>query len=174
MIMTPKASKIPKQLFVTRQPNGKGYPLGFLHEYSPHTTGGQKKMRTQIDWAYQNTSNIQVTEENGVYYRRGYTYTYENVNGAIAPVRVPVDEVIDQSIAPQVWNNDPLEGFVIQRTVSRYSTSNKLWRIIDPRGVVFEITTENFEDIVMNSTIKQGEILAPCVWVKNKCLALAE
>jgi len=172
LIMTPKAEKIPKQLFVTCQKANK-FPLGFLHEYSPHTTGGQKKMKTQTDWAYVNSSTIQVVEENGVWYRRGFSHQYFNVGGLLQAVQVPVDEIIDQSLAPRIWDNVPLEGFTISTTVSRYSTSNKLWRIIDPRGVEFEITTENFEDLVMNTTIKQGEILSPCVWVKNKHLALA-
>lgn len=175
--------KIPKQLFVVRQGMNQvatAVSLGFLHEYNPHTATGKKKMKTQLDWAYHipNTHIDEIVEENDQWIIRGYRWEYPPVVGGQRYAsnnakRVDVFEIIDKKIAPQVWFNDPLPGFKVSSTVSRYSTSNKLWRIVDPRGVEFEISTDAFEEIVMNSTIVKGEIMDECVWVNNKRLALA-
>lgn len=167
--------KIPKQLFVVRhKPSGVEPPMGFLHEYSPHTATGRKKMQTQFEWAYgANHYGCEVVEENGTWTKRGWSWTYDKNNNN-APYKEDFTEVLAPNHAPVVWDNVPLNGFKIETTVSRYSTSNKLWRVIDPRGVVFEVSTDNFEKIVMNGTIIRGEIQDKCVWVGNKNLALAE
>lgn len=165
--------KIPKKLFVVRhKPSGQDPSRGFLHEYSPNTSVGQKKMQTQFEWAYGTYMNqTEVVEENGDWVRQGWSWKYDNVS----KVRVREDfrEVIDPSYAPVVWDNVPLSGFTIQATVTRYSTSNKFWLVLDPRGNVFEVSTPNFEEIVMNGTIVKGVIQDECIWVGNKNLALA-
>lgn len=166
--------KVPKQLFVVRhKPNGVEPPLGFLHEYNPHTTTGKKKMNTQLEWAYgANIYNCEVVEENGVWIRRGWRWAYDRTHHNQS-TKENFTETIAANQAPVVWDNVPLAGFKIDTTVERYSTSNKLWRIIDPRGVVFEISTEVFEKIVLNGTIIKGAIQEECIWLANKNLVLA-
>lgn len=166
--------RVPKQLFVVRnKPNGIEPPLGFLHEYSPHTATGRKKMQTQFEWAYGASSyNCEVVEENGNWIRRGWQWVWDDVNKR--QNKEDFDQIINADWAPAVWDNVPLTGFKIKDTVSRYSTSNKLWKILDPRGVVFEITTEVFENIVLNGTIIKGEIQDECIWLANKNLVLAD
>lgn len=166
--------KVPKQLFVVREkPTGVEPPMGFLHEYSPHTATGRKKMNTQFEWAYGiNPYNCELIEENGMWVKQGWRWVYDQKTRLQS--KEDFTEVLSPDHAPAVWDNTPLEGFEIQETVSRYSTSNKFWKVLDPRGVVFEISTENFEKIVLNGTIVKGVIQEKCVWVGNKNLVLAD
>jgi len=127
-----------------------------------------------LNWAYYAGGLTSVVEENGMWFRRGKNWTYPMINGKQTPTQTPFNEMIDPVDAPQVWDNVPMLGFKVRSTTTRYSTSNKLWRIEDPRGVLFEVTTHNFENILMNSVIDKGEIMSPCVWVGNKNLILAD
>lgn len=74
-----------------------------------------------------------------------------------------VDEEID---------NIPLTGFKIVDVVSRYSTSNKWYRILDPRGFELEISADNLLNICINSKINNGLIEDECVWGKNNSAEL--
>lgn len=149
----------PKQLFITlKMVNGQeDFPLGFLHEHAPDKKSDVKKKQTQMNWAYGNYKQeegvlvkIYGALENGEYIRK--------------------EVVVEECVRPKVWENNPLTGFKILTFVSRYSTSNKVWRVLDPRGVVFEISTAVFADIVANSTIINGVIQEPCLWEGNKNL----
>lgn len=64
------------------------------------------------------------------------------------------------------FKNTPRDGFRILKHVSRHTTSNKLWRILDPSGVTVEISTENMEDIISNNVIDKGMIAGEFVWAK--------
>lgn len=64
------------------------------------------------------------------------------------------------------FKNTPRDGFRILKHVSRHTTSNKVWRILDPSGVTVEISTENMEDIISNNVIDKGMILGEFVWAK--------
>ena len=164
--------RIPKQLFVVHTGGGKT-PLGFLHEYNPNTATGRKKMSTQLEWAFRhNGGSIIVEEDNGVWIKRGYRWEYPVKNQP--GVKVDFLEKIAPDLIPQVWDNVPMAGFKIEESVPRYSTSNKLWRVLDPRGFIFEVSTDNFEKIVLNGTIVQGFIQEECIWLGNKNLALAK
>ena len=69
-----------------------------------------------------------------------------------------------KDLLPRIIDNIPLTGFKIVDTVTRYSTSNKLWRILDPRGFELEISTANMESVIMSGIIDKGEIIDKCVW----------
>lgn len=162
--------RIPKQLFVVHHtPSGSDFPMGFLHEYSPNTSTGQKKIQTQLEWAFNARYGLEVKFD-GINWRRcGREYKFVNGNNFL----IDVDEIISPLRAPKVWDNTPLDGFRIVDTTSRYSTSNKFWVVEDPRGVKFEISTPNFEKIVLNGTIVSGVIQEKCIWLGNKNLVLA-
>lgn len=54
------------------------------------------------------------------------------------------------------YDNEPTEGFVLHKDIKRYNWSHfsshrTMIRVYDPRGVEFEITTENLIGILMNS-----------------------
>ena len=160
-------SKIPKKLYVVSVASG----LGFLNAYEPGLKSFEKKKVTQHDWAYGGAFGYgarEAYEKNpGEWWLKGHKWVW---NKEDSNVRVEYDEPMDVKCQPRVWDNDPLTGFKILKSVSRYSTSNKLWRIMDPRGVEFEITTAVLEEIILNSTIINGEIQDKCVWVTNKNL----
>lgn len=60
--------------------------------------------------------------------------------------------------------NDPIKGHVISESVSRWSTSNKLFRVIDPRGFVVEVPTGNISTLLKYTTVINGTIQEDCVW----------
>lgn len=68
--------------------------------------------------------------------------------------------------------NEPIDGFEIDKSVSRYSTSNKLWRIKDPRGFILEISTENMEMLLNNCTMDRGVVKGKCIWGSSSKMAL--
>lgn len=61
-------------------------------------------------------------------------------------------------------DNTPQEGFKVVESVSRWSTSNKLFRIEDPRGFVVEIPTGNLATLLLDTTVINGVIQGGCVW----------
>lgn len=68
---------------------------------------------------------------------------------------------------PIVFDNVPLDGFKFESVTSRWSTSNKVFRIIDPRGFICEIYAENAINLILNSKMDNGEILDKCIWFRN-------
>jgi hypothetical protein len=175
-------AKIPAKLYVTARVTidqnthqQVGDPMGFLNGYEPGKAAFEKKRLTQDKWAYLDYSNLQnariemqgneyVLTGDRIEWIRGAPY---GSNTRKIPVCKPVDW------QPQIWDNVPTTGFKIVDTVSRYSTSNKFWLVMDPRGVKFEISTGVFETLIMNTTIVKGVIQEACVWENNKRLVVA-
>ena len=174
-------AKPPKQLYVVakKQPRYENgvivsydRPLGFLHAWNPKKPEDNKH-NTQRDWAYRGYLHEFATEErNGHLWILGKKYAPRIPNTSLYAVLQDFCELADPQ--PEIWDNAPMRGFKIERSVSRYSTSNKLWRILDPRGVEFEITTGCLEELIMEAGVmKGGEIDAPCQWVSTKNLVIA-
>lgn len=63
--------------------------------------------------------------------------------------------------------NGYIEGFVVADFATRYSTSNKLIRLFDPRGFIVESSVENFINTIDNCTIHRGIVIGPCRWGKH-------
>lgn len=61
-------------------------------------------------------------------------------------------------------NNTPMTGFKVVESVSRWSTSNKLFRIQDPRGFIVEIPSGNLATLLLDTTVIKGVIQGECVW----------
>lgn len=169
-------SKIPAKLYVTARPgSGNDDPMGFLNGYEPGKSAFEKKRATQDKWAYLGYGNIY----NARLEKRGNTVyivgeKFEYVADQPYPYnqrKIPVDQPVEWQ--PQIWDNVPTTGFKIVDTVTRYSTSNKLWVVLDPRGAKFEISTDVFEKLIMDTTIVKGVIQDACVWVGNKNLIAA-
>lgn len=182
--------KIPKQLFVTfkeelrydmaQDANGNWYRtgvtdrevIGFMNEYSAGKAGDKRKA-TQMKWAYpvilteQEFTNMNPERyweawcfENGMKFYRDY---YDRNNPPIiAPI--PPDTL------PAVWDNDPVAGIKVCGFKSRYSTSNKLILVEDPRGGKFEVKVESFVDLMSEVTVINGVIQDKCIWTGNKTL----
>lgn len=179
--------KIPAQVYVTAKkqpiydnydnkdafgrplPTGYGPPLGFLQPWNPKKPD-DKKHQTQRVWAYgDDIIDFKCEERNGHLWINGYQNVWQ---GLRRYVQVDIGEFADPQ--PMVYDNVPLSLFKVQHSVSRYATSNKLWRILDPRGFELEITTGCMEVLIQNATILKGGIIdANCVWAGNKNLVVA-
>ncbi len=173
-------AKAPKQIYVTAKsqdemmngvPIKMVAPLGFLNAYEPAKAAFISKKRTQEEWAYQNyLQNFKLEQFGPDFIISGLKYDWSQGAGR---QQVQVNEPVDPRFAPKIWDNDPIAGFKIEKSVSRYSTSNKLWRILDPRGIEFEVSTGCLEMIIENATIlKGGTIDAECQWISNKNLVV--
>lgn len=64
-------------------------------------------------------------------------------------------------------DNIPTTGFKIGESVTRWSTSNKLFRVEDPRGFVVEVPTSSISNLIGYTTITQGVVQEPCVWARD-------
>lgn len=63
--------------------------------------------------------------------------------------------------------NVPVQGFALGDAVSRYSTSNKLVRVTDPRGFTVELFIHNLCQVLANCTVVKGVIQEECRWGQN-------
>lgn len=68
---------------------------------------------------------------------------------------------------PSIIDNLPIEGFEFDKDVSRWSTSNKWFRIKDPRGFTLEISSANLTDIVLNGDLSKGKLIGKYVWARE-------
>lgn len=151
-------------------------PLAFAHDYEPNKKGWDKKKQTQLKWAYGQIWGDGFEERaDGIYVHEYEWRKPEGVPGKYAQsVRHLVSSTrVEEYLQPRVIKNDPVSGFKISHSVSRSSTSNKVWRIQDPRGFELEISTNNMEDILMNQGVVKGEIQGTYLWV-GKTLAVYE
>lgn len=177
-------AKIPAKLYVTArigtidQATGlpTGDPMGFLNAYEPGKAAFEKKKQTQDSWAYIQYCGLQhgvrLEKQGNEYILIGEKIEWlPNQHYPNNQRKIQVCKPVD--FQPQIWDNVPVTGFKIVDTVSRYSTSNKFWLVLDPRGVKFEISTGVFETLIMNTTIVKGVIQEPCVWEANKKLVVA-
>lgn len=66
---------------------------------------------------------------------------------------------IDENIPTEEFENEPIEGFVLNKNVNnpRWSMRDSYIRIYDPRGFEFEITTENLLYILGEYTCSPGK-----------------
>ncbi len=121
--------------------------LGYAARYNPASEKCNKKNQDQLNWV-RGYFNDYIVEEDGLYYI----------------IRRPSGKKELFDFQPQIIDNVPMSGFKIAKFVSRYSTSNKLWRIDDPRGFQLEISTSNMEDVLQEGSVVKGEILGLYKW----------
>lgn len=62
------------------------------------------------------------------------------------------------------FENEPVEGFAVMSVANRYSTSNKLIRILDPRGFIVESSVENFLITLDHSVVSNSFVMNKCRW----------
>ena len=177
--------KIPNQIYVTlmKQTVHKydeqlekyvvdyyGPHLGFMHPYNPKKPDDKKHV-TQREWAYGHYGDVKLEDRAGTIWVVGKKQYWDYNSKSF--VTENVDEPVDP--APLLLDNAPLHGFRIQKFVSRYSTSNKLWRILDPRGFELEVSTPCLDELMGDTDIlKGGIIVEKCVWYTNKQLKVAK
>ena len=174
--------KIPKQLFVVSRPihetaheydsdgnyvrshTAEIHKFGFLQPHDS-TKADEKRKETQLDWAYSGRAY----KDGDIWKHKGVNHSYDYNTCTIA--NTEYDEPIAIDYAPVVWDNIPIAGFKIIDTVCRYR-GNKLFKVMDPRGIEFEITAVSLFNILMNGSVQNGLILNACVWKANKNLVI--
>lgn len=177
--------KIPNQIYVTlkkqtvREYNEQtqqyeivsyGPHLGFMQPYNPKKPDDKKHV-TQLEWAYGHYGRIKLENRAGTVWAVGQKQEYDWATRQY--ILINVDEPVDPQ--PLLLDNTPLHGFKIQKFVSRYSTSNKVWRILDPRGFELEVSTPCLDELMGETDIlKGGIIVEKCVWYTNKQLKVAK
>ena len=62
------------------------------------------------------------------------------------------------------FDNDPTSGFKVKGFASRYSTSNKLLEVSDPRGFTVQLPISSAVEMIQDTTIINGDIQGECVW----------
>lgn len=67
----------------------------------------------------------------------------------------------------RTFDNVPVEGFSLGKSVSRWSTANKWFRITDPRGFDLEISAENLAELIQTTDILKGELQGKFVWMRS-------
>lgn len=146
-------------------------PLGFANVYAPNTKAYGNRVATQDQWAYGHDcfldngkmwskTRVWATDSNGQYVRDAAGNTI---------LRIDTLPIADD-LQPIIIDNKPMAGFKITNSINRSRTSNKLWRITDPRGFQLEITTANMEDIISGGVIDRGLIIGKCIWRTAKML----
>jgi len=130
-------------------------PLACAQTYEPGTKSFESKQVTQDKWAY---GDNMYRYENGKVWRTLNRYDYRH------RASTKEDFMVQEYLQPRIIDNVPMEGFRLEKSVTRYSTSNKLWRVLDPRGFELEISTQNLEDLMMDRVIDHGLIMASCIW----------
>lgn len=140
---------------------------GFLHAYNPKKPD-DKKHQTQRDWAYdQFKDGVGYVWDRDAYYKDLAEIRENEKPGD--PYKFPDRKFIVAPFQPQIWENTPQEGFEILDMVARYR-GNKLWVVKDPRGLIVELTTISFSEIVANCTIVKGVLQGKFVWKSSKNL----
>lgn len=82
----------------------------------------------------------------------------------------PYRNSTQKAMEPIYIDNEPRTGFRMVTNVSRYSTSNVVWRIMHPEGFEFEITSDNLCDLLETNTIVEGEFQDALFFTHNKKL----
>jgi hypothetical protein len=131
--------------------NVESPPLAFATQTG---TGFAKRKETVDTWSGPEWTHKYVEDENGncVKDERGH-YKQEKVH--------------HPKIEGQYLKNEPLSGFTFEKSVSRWSTSNKWFSINDPRGFQLQIAADNLGDILINAGVLNGELQGEYVWARN-------
>lgn len=73
----------------------------------------------------------------------------------------------DGKTETRIEDNTPRDGFKVVDVASRWSTSNKFARIVDPNGYELEINIDNLIDLMLYCVVDHGEIKAKCIWARE-------
>lgn len=115
-----------------------------------------KMQATGRSWAHTNSQNVYKLKPDA---KTSYDYERDEKNNVI------VDHVIPAKNGEEfISDNTPAAGFYVGSSVSRWSTSNKLFRVKDPRGFTVEIPTDNLATLLHHTTVVKGVVQEACVW----------
>ena len=87
---------------------------------------------------------------------------------------IPMTKNVPIPLHTEVIDNEWLEGFRFDKVVSRWSTSNKVMRVFDPRGFALEVYSDCYSSIILNGQIDRGLIKGRCIWANTKPYLIME
>jgi len=148
--------KIHDKLWYVIKPEDKdslAYMCQYATDKSEQPLSNVAKMQgTGRSWARTNAQSVWKRNEKGGYVR--------DEQGCLI-----VDHVIPAKVGEEfIVDNTPTSGFYVGCSVSRWSTSNKLFRVKDPRGFTVEIPTDNLATLLHHTTVVKGVVTEECVW----------
>lgn len=115
-----------------------------------------KMQDTGRSWAHVGDKKVYKLKEGST---SSYDYERDEKGNAILDYVIPAKNG-EEFIA----DNTPTTGFYVGSSVSRWSTSNKLFRVKDPRGFTVEIPTDNLATLLHHTTVVKGVVQEACVW----------
>ncbi len=136
--------------YTLRDDHAGKFKLGFA---TPYTTdkAGEKRISTVDDWVKR--------EAGGNWVKKNLLLPDNYKNQVFVP---------NLYSYPSVVRNIPKSGFSFTKMVRRYSTSNVVWRVIDPDDIHFEISSSNLAYIMEDCGIQKGGIIpGKCVWLRT-------
>jgi len=167
----------------TETDNPLGWGMGIKDKYTPKQEEKKKERQSKmLHWAFccysvfrhglyaYKSPNCWWYKSNIVDKDHWMTRTFADTMGKGGSIQYKHYQIVEPATVrlaarqPEIIDNIPLEGFSIDKTISRYSTSNKLWRINDPRGFPLEISTEKMFEILLNGEVKNGTIVGKYYW----------
>lgn len=151
---------IAKQIFVVKGVDRED-DLAYMSPYQTNKDGEPltniaKMQSTGRSWASVGPKQVYKLKEDA---KTSYDYERDEQG------RVIVDHVIPARKGEEfIYDNSPLSGFYVGCSVARWSTSNKLFRVKDPRGFTVEIPTDNLATLLHHTTVVKGFVQEECVW----------
>lgn len=150
--------KIHDKIWYVKKPNHEGglaymAPYEETKEGSP-TSSVAKMQSTGRSWATVREQTVYKKKEGAT-----WEYVYDENNRPIIDRIEPAKEGEEAIV-----ENLPTTGFYVGCSVSRWSTSNKLFRVQDPRGFTVEIPTDNLATLLHHTTVVKGVVQDLCVW----------
>lgn len=151
---------IAKQLFVVKGVDRED-ELAYMSPYAEGKDGQPlaniaKMQATGRSWASVGPQNVYKLKPDA---KTSYDYERDE-NG-----RLILDHVISARKGEEfIYYNTPLTGFYVGSSVARWSTSNKLFRVKDPRNFTVEIPTDNLATLLHHTTVVNGVVQEECVW----------
>jgi len=136
-------------------------PLGFAARYNPGKETTDKKNEKQRDWAYRHYHWATPEIDGGIVMIKRGEWQRPKDGGQSVWVEHPAEPA---KLQPLIFDNELIEGFKITDFATRYSTSNKLIRIADPRGFELEISVANLLEVIENITIVNGVLVGKFKW----------
>jgi len=103
-------------------------------------------------------------------YNQGGPLAFITPYGVDAPAKKRIETVKDWSSGEkfnEIIDNNPLTGFKISKEVRRWSTSNVVWRIEDPRGFELEISSGNMAYLISECVFNEGVIEDELIWCRD-------
>lgn len=151
---------IAKQLFVVKGVDRED-ELAYMSPYAEGKDGRPlaniaKMQATGLSWASVGPKQVYKLKPDA---KTLYDYERDEQGHVI------VDHVIPARKGEEfIYDNTPLKGFYVGSSVARWSTSNKLFRVKDPRNFTVEIPTDNLATLLHHTTVVNGVVQEECVW----------